>query len=232
MNRSFLTRLFCIAILTCGLVFSPLAAQADNSGWYVGVDAGRSRFTGINSSETPIVPEPFGSTDAGYRLSAGYSFDPFFAVEGGYVDLGKVSGGATDLGATPGGFTCGYLCSQSFVVNAELKTRGWILEAVGSYPFTDRWAVFMRAGGIRESSELSVVYTPIPPWNISLEPNSDDTSDDTDFIYGAGVRWSAASDWAVQLSWDRYTSLGHGLPVAGVSDFDVDLMSLGIVYQF
>ncbi|MGH8278298.1 MAG: outer membrane beta-barrel protein [Gammaproteobacteria bacterium] len=222
------TRLLCIAILAGGLALVSLAARAADDGWYVGADAGQSHFTGMNSPGV-VVPQGFGDTDSGYRLTAGYNFDGTFSVEGGYVHLSEVTGSTTELGATPGGWTCGIICAQSYILNAELSAHGWVLEAVGRYPFTDQWAIFVRAGGIRAASELSLRFTLIPPYNSCFCQNSSDTSQDTELTYGLGVRWSFASNWAARLSWDRYAGLGHDLPIGS---FNVSLTSLGIMYQF
>lgn len=214
-----------VAILAGALAFSPAAAWADNAGWYAGVDAGQSLFTDIRAYGSPIYPDSFRSTGTGYRLSAGYKINHYFGLEAAYVDLGKVTGSYTTLG---GGF-CGLICAQSYIVNGIVKTRGWTLELVGSYPFNDRWQIFVRAGDIQANSELNASYTPIPPYNVALFQNFSDTSSDTDVTYGLGVKWLFAGHWAARLSLDRYVSMGHELRIGS---FNVALTSVGVVYQF
>ncbi|MGH8312680.1 MAG: outer membrane beta-barrel protein [Gammaproteobacteria bacterium] len=213
-----------IAILAGVLAFSSSTAQAANVGWYVAADAGQSRFTNMDTYGSPIFPDSFSSTDTGYRLSAGYQIDPYFGVEAGYVHFGEVTGSNTYLG----GPICPLFCS-SYGVNANLKTHGWALELVGAYPFNARWAIFARAGEIGADSELTVNYTPIPPYYCTFCENASTTSTDVDVTYGLGVRWSFARHWAARLSWDRYVSLAYKLPMRG---FNVNLTSIGVVYDF
>lgn len=214
-----------IAILAGVLAFIPSAARAANAGWYVVVDAGQSHFTGISSYGSSLYPVSFGGTDNGYRLSSGYWINPYFGLEAGYVHLGRVSGSRTELGSP----ICGIVCAQSYIVNADLKTHGWTLELVGAYPFDDRWTIFARAGGIEADSELTENFTPLAPYYCLFCENSSVTSSDVDVTYGMGVRWSFARHWAARLSWDRYVTLGYKLPTG---DFDINLASIGIVYQF
>lgn len=214
-----------VAILVGALAFSPAAAWADNAGWYAGVDAGQSLFADIRAYSSPIYPHSFDKTGTGYRLDGGYKFNSYFGLEAAYVNLGNVTGSYTNFG---GGF-CGLICAQSYIVNGVLKTRGWTLELVGSYPFNDHWQVFVRAGDIQANSELTASYTPIPTYNVTLFQNFSDTSSDTDVTYGLGVQWSFATNWAARLSLDRYVSMGHELRIGS---FNVALTSIGVVYQF
>lgn len=233
-----LTWLQAIAILAGTAVVSPIAL-AGNTGWYVGADAGQPRFTGVEPSGSPVQPyQPysFSSTDTGYRLSAGYRFNPYFGLEAGYVDLGKITGSSNE---PPAGIHTLAICGgpncppvlRSFAVAGKLKTHGWTLAFVGSYPFDDRWAVFGRVGAIQAHSELDTHVTPVPLPNLSfIGPSTTSvTNNDVDATFGLGLQWSFASDWAARLSWDRYASLGHDLPMG---KFNVNLTSLGIVYQF
>lgn len=219
-------RLLCLAILTGGWAFASLAAQAGNPGWYVGVDAGQSRFSGLDANGSPTYPSTASQTDSGYRLSAGYDFNPYLGVEAGYVNLGKVAGSANlaalPIVCLPPTAECSLMPSE---VSANLKTHAWTLEFVGSFPFGDEWLLFGRAGGVRANSELISHES----FSNNTTSTSDWTSSDFDGTYGLGLQWSFANDWAARLSWDRYASLGHDLPIG---KFDVNLTSLGIVYQF
>ena len=213
-----------IAILTGEIFLSP-AVLANNTGWFVAADAGQSRFTNIGPYGSPVYPDSFNSTDNSYRLASGYWLNPYFGLEAGYVHFGAVTGSYMN----PGSPICGIVCAESYIVNADLKTHGWILELVGAYPFNARWAIFARAGEIAADSELNANYTPIAPYYCLFCENTSTTSSDVDVTYGMGLRWSFANHWAARLSWDRYVSLGYKLPVDG---FNINLASIGVVYEF
>lgn len=224
------------AALLAGAFLSPAAALAGNAGWYVEADAGQSRFSGLSANWSTRYPFPnfggsFGATHAGYRLAVGASFNSYFGLELGYVHLGEVTGARTVI--SPG--FCGTItpfcvAPTSYTVNASVLSRGWTLEAVGTFPFNESWAIFGRAGGIQAYSRLEDDVTPIPPYNSAGYIGANErTANDLDVTYGLGVQWSFAADWAARLSWDRYASLGSDLPTRS---FNVNLTSLGIVYQF
>jgi OOP family OmpA-OmpF porin len=74
-------------------------AVADDSGWYLGANAGQSRakiddtritsqLLGAGMTTTSMMDDDH---DSGYKLFAGYQISKSFAIEGGYFNLGKFS---------------------------------------------------------------------------------------------------------------------------------------------
>src|SRR6266480_2733739 len=106
-RKAALSSLFTVAILTV----LPSISHAQDSRFYIGGSIGRSQVkidTGAFADETTAAG--LGNTgygannsDTGWKLFAGYKFHPNFAVEGGYVDLGKFSAGTniTAVNGTP-----------------------------------------------------------------------------------------------------------------------------------
>jgi OmpA-OmpF porin, OOP family len=213
------------------LIFSLSATLADSDGWYVAADAGQSDFTGtadLNSADyAPILS----NTDSGYRLSAGYQFNQYFGLEVGYADFGRVNGNGSVVGPPPPGLSsCGYLCPMSYDVNLNLKTHGWTLAFIGSYPFNEEWSISARVGEIDAHSELNIDDVPIPPYETGEQPYSESfTSTNWRGAYGLSLNWLFAERWAARLSWDRYVNLGNN---NNIGSYDVNLASLGIVYRF
>lgn len=219
-------RLAGVVILLCGVAFLPVTALAANGNWYVAADVGQSHFSDIHTDGNLIYPAPYSYTDTGYRLSAGYEIGRYLGVEAGYIHMGEVTGSNTVIGNP----FCGLICMQSYIVTANLETRGWVLELVARYPFNNCWEVYARAGGIQAHSELDANYKTIPPYNSApFPPTVSNTSADLDRTYGVGVSWLFARSWMARLGWDRFVSLGYQLPIGS---FNVSLTSLGIAYQF
>jgi len=115
------------------LPFCVLAEQGDvplrTSGFYVG--------GGIGYNQVDLKTEQLklSGSDLSYTFFAGYQFpkyafmpfDTFFALEGGYLDLGKVD-------------------DQALGANFELDIHGFDLYAVGYLPITRRFDLFGKAG--------------------------------------------------------------------------------------
>ena len=86
-----------LSLLTLALFASPLAL-AQGTGWYGGANAGR---TGAEIDDARITSgllgQGFNTTSIqdrdrsnGFKLFGGYQLSPYFALEGGYFDLGKI----------------------------------------------------------------------------------------------------------------------------------------------
>src|SRR5262245_45370631 len=105
------------ALLGAGLLAGALgAAQAE--GLYIGGNVGQSDYRAniggaING----------GSGDTGYKLYGGYDFNRYFAVEGGYFDLGRVSD-----------------------ATGHANGRGFYVDGVGKFPFAQNWSLLGSAG--------------------------------------------------------------------------------------
>ena len=108
-------------------------------GWYVGASVGQSRFhtdpgnlsNSLASQAGTPVGGSLGDTDTGYKLRAGYQFTPNLAVEGGYVDFGKVDFNGASAAGPAGG---------------QVKASGVNLDLVGRMPVAPNWAVLGKAG--------------------------------------------------------------------------------------
>ena len=122
-----------LGVVTLALIGSSLA-MADDSGWYIGGNLGQSRakiddpriidnLLNAGISTTSISDD---NRHFGYKLFGGYEFDKYFAIEGGYFDLGKF------------GFTANSVPAAG--LTGKTKLNGANVDLVGTLPFTDRFA--------------------------------------------------------------------------------------------
>ena len=83
----------------CAAIASPHATAAEDSGWYLGINAGQARAT-IDDERIASSLQGGGFTTTsirddndhfGYKAFAGYDFNRFFAMEGGYFDPDSMS---------------------------------------------------------------------------------------------------------------------------------------------
>ncbi len=75
--------------LLLGSIFFASAAMAKDDGAYVGASLGLASFEEQDIDIDDI--EDFDESNFAFKIFAGYQFNGFFAVEGGYVDFGNPS---------------------------------------------------------------------------------------------------------------------------------------------
>ncbi|MDP1955668.1 MAG: outer membrane beta-barrel protein [Polaromonas sp.] len=147
-------------------------------------------------------------SSTGGKLFGGYQFSPYFALEGGYFDLGKFDYRAN---TTPAG---------SFSVNNRI--RGLNLDLVGTAPLTDRFSVFGRIGAAYAQNRASFTNTGLAP---AYTGNT--RTNDTNLKVGLGLQYAITEALAVRAELERYRvsdpmrNRGH-----------VDMASVGLVYRF
>lgn len=140
------------AMISAGLFMSPASADDDDGVWplfrfpdsdtgiYVGATVGYNDHTDLlsanNDGSLSGINED--QKDSGYSVQAGYKFNDYVAVEGGYLDLGEPKFDAQSDGS-----------GESWVagdVSTLMEADGWLLSVVGSWPLSERISLFGRLG--------------------------------------------------------------------------------------
>ena len=105
------------------------------------VDFGENEFNaGLGSLGINVTSSRVDENDTSYGLNLGYAFNPYLAIELGYVDLGRVSyRGTSNLGA----------------LALDIESHGWSASAVGSLPLNEQFSVFGRVGGVNAKVDVS-----------------------------------------------------------------------------
>jgi OOP family OmpA-OmpF porin len=205
----------------------PFAASAQTP-FYFGASAGQSAISASSGDVESgfLVDDAFtanGTTldkkDTAWKLYAGYRFNRYLGVEGGYVDLGKASFNTTIVGA-PVGTTP----APPFPIRATASARGVFLSAIAQWPLTQALAVFVKAGALRSEAEFTEVITTTGATRVSR------TERRTDGNYGFGVNWAFSDRVSARLELERFKSVGRG--IGGREGRDVDFASAGIMVQF
>lgn len=210
-----------IAVLFSSLTLSTIS-HADNA-WYGVFSAGKSKFkiseNDINSSLadaglTTIAASNLDEDDKGFKLQAGYRFNENFAVEGGFVDLGKLHyhADATSPMLAVGGFHVD--------ASASVHAFGVNVDALGILPVGAGFSLFAKAGVIaaRTETRLSVGI-------------ADDNTNATDVkpTFGIGAEYAMTDKLGVRLEFERFSKLGDKNKTG---EADVDLASIGLVAKF
>jgi OOP family OmpA-OmpF porin len=215
-TKAFRQTLSLSACTTLALAVTLPASADDLSGWYVGGSAGQSQ---ANIAKKEIVADLLtgglvttsfkkDETDLGFKLLAGYRWNRYFSLEGGYFDLGEFSYKAT---TNPAGSKKG-----------ELEFSGWNLDLVGMAPVSERSALFARIGAHR--GEADVTFTDSGAV-ATIDPRSSKT--DTNYKAGVGYQFNVTDALALRVEAERYR-MNDAVGNKG----DLDLISAGFVYYF
>jgi len=213
MELSRASRILGLVALT--IVASPFAGAQD-SGWYAGANVGKSRsrfeeskitnhFLGTGFTTTGIDKN---THDTGYKLFGGYEFNRYFALEGGYFDLGKFGYSAT---TAPAG-----------TLSGDIRVRGLNVDVVGTLPFTEKFSALGRVGVTHAQTKDS--FSGTGAVNV-LDPNP--RKYDTNYKFGAGLQYDFTKTIGMRAEAERYRvndAVGHRAYV--------DLLSVGLVVRF
>lgn len=135
--------------------------------------------------------------------------DTAWRILGGYQFNRNLSieGAYTDLGEVsasgPGG-------------SASAEADALELSGVGSFPLGNAFSVYGKAGIYRGEVKGS-----------ALGAGTTDESN-TDFTFGAGVKFDMTQNVALRAEWQRYNDMGGD----DTGETDVDVLSVGVQYRF
>lgn len=148
----------------------PTAALAD-SGPFVAASIGRADlsedFDGFDVD-----------TDAtAYRISAGWRFNDYIAVEGGYHNFGRFKQ-TLDIAGT--------------LTDVSLQADGFTLGGIANLPVGDRVSLFVRAGSFFWDGDAAI------------NGATTATPADTNFYFGAGARVALSGGLSATADLSRY----------------------------
>jgi OOP family OmpA-OmpF porin len=209
-----------LGFMALAAMSSPLTQAEDSgwydSGWYMGGNIGQSKADldderiAQNLLEGGFATTVFdeNDSDTGYKLFGGYQFNRYFALEGGYFDLGEFDFTATTI---PVG-----------TLSGNLKLKGVNVDLVGFLPFTEKFSAFGRAGV--NYAETKDSFSGTGAVNV-VNPNASER--EANLKLGVGLQYDFNDAWAMRLETERYR-INDAVGNKG----DVDLVSLGVIYRF
>lgn len=215
-TKSVVKALGAIGLAGCA-VMSSTAAMAVEEGWLIGINAGqaiskiddasiRAQLLRSGLTTTALTDR---DRKTAFKLFGGYKFNKYFALEGGYYDLGEFGYSATT--------------SPLGTLNGNIKLRGVNLDAVGMLPITEKFSAFGRLGLQYAEAKDRFVSTGMVP--VPSNPNPSKTA--PNYKVGAGLQYDFTHAWAMRLEGERYR-----IDDAVGNKGDINMLSLGLVYQF
>lgn len=203
---------------TVAAALSLTMASAFAGDWYLVGSIGQSKVKDAGKGDIDAALVSAGATglssslddtDTGYKFQLGYRFNPNWAIEGGYVDLGKFNYNATFTGGT---------------ASAQVKASGLNIAGVGTYPINDQFSVFGKLGFIDGKVEESITATG-PGGTASGSASATKVKAN----YGFGATYNLSKAWGLRAEWERFSKLGDNNTTG---ESDVDLLSVGVVFNF
>jgi OOP family OmpA-OmpF porin len=174
--------------LVMGLAAAPAFAQS----WYLGGGVGRGNLNMSGQDLTGLSNASVDDTDTTYTVRGGYRFNPYFAVELGYYDLGNY-GFNGKIGNTE--------------INGSAKAKSYGVSAVGILPFGEQFDLYGRLGWAESELKASANTT------LATATASDRQGEAT---YGVGGRWNFNKNVGVFAEWMKNDKIKVDSYMAGV----------------
>ena len=158
---------------------APAAAQA-----YLGFGVGKSDYDSGNAIPDLITSGSFDGKDTGFKIFGGYQFNPHFAVELAYVDLGKASYSGDFFGAPVNG--------------GSLETWGLNASVVGILPLNPSFELFGKIGVFGWESKARDTTAGAP---------FSGKADGGDLSFGLGMALNITRNVSIRAEWERFKAV-------------------------
>lgn len=195
------------------LAFAP-AASADDSGWYLGAEAGLADTADKSQlccAGFPLLTGDTHDNKTSWRVAGGYRFNQNIALELGYVDLGELTSEVSDAtGATDARAAVGF------------SAEGVTFAMIGTFPIA-KWELYLKAGVFYSSTVLEYSGS-----QSATDFGARITNDDEDALYGIGLRYPLSERLRIYVDSTYFMEVGE----ANTGRSDYLNTSIGALWRF
>ncbi|MGD8789780.1 MAG: porin family protein [Burkholderiales bacterium] len=167
--------------LLCAAMFAMLLgvrpAPAADFGAFVGGSIGTTRYD-ICDQVFELGATYCDDQDTGFKIFGGYKFNRYLAVEGGYVDFGRM-----------------YAYTSAPDVTTSVFGNAIYASGMLTIPFAGRAALFGKAGGSFWEGEITGTSPTVSLWG---------TDSGTGLMYGFGAAFDLSDNYSLRGEWERY----------------------------
>ena len=206
-----------ISFVASVAIFSMQAAHAQDTGWYAGANAGVTNakqtnggLNGAFANQGVTADTSLDKRDNIYSLDLGYQFHKNFAVEGGYVDLGKYN------------FNSNISAPAADTASGNYRVKGWTASAVGILPLQNGFSAYGKLGAIFADTKFNASS------DTGATAISDSSKSSTRPLYGLGLSYDFSKQVVGKAEWTRYDGLGN----SNTGKSDIDTYTVGVAYKF
>lgn len=205
---------------------APINFGSGDRGFYAGLGFGQSRITSWEAADFNAQLVALGETpesavadqrSVGFKAYAGYQFNKYLALEGGFADLNDVNAIVSYTGpGAPRGRS-----------NFSSENDAWMLAAVGTLPVTEKISVFAKLGASHWSSNQRVSSRNLNAQMITTAgyPQTDTVTDGVDVYYGVGASYALLGNLTLRAEWERFKFDAPHID-------HIDLMTAGVAMKF
>lgn len=190
-----------VAVLPVAALLVAHDARAEND-WYVGAAIGAadvdytaadltSDLAGLGWTIDDVTVDNDGTA---WKIYGGWSISNYFALELGWVDLGKIE---TRYSTTIPPNEIDNILSDTYDVH-PLTGDGITAAVILRWPFADNFAVHAKAGVFAWEGDVDVRVVEGGTGQVLGD------QDGTDAMYGIGLEWKIDDRWSLTAEWERY----------------------------
>lgn len=196
-------------IAICMLSAVPVSSASE--GFYVGLNVGQANYDASIDrfaflDDDSIYSVNLEDKSASYSITLGYQLNPYFSLEGGYIDLGKLSVYAKSNGSG--------LSYAEGSVDLVVDVDGLFLDVKGQLPLNEYFSLYGKLGLLEWDAEAT-----LSDLTGDLSSNS---ADDNDTFFGIGVSFNSINNTTLNVDYTMYK----------LDDEDIDVLSLGLQFGF
>lgn len=220
--------------IAIGLVLASSVAMAQQAQpkFYVGANIGEARVNAgdlgdfINESASELralgvqnISSKVDESDTAFKIFAGYQFNKWFAVEGGYSNFGEFDIGLS--ASDPRG-------PVSASTNASAKVSALFIDLVGHLPANDSFSVFGKGGLAYTRTETKGSGSFTAPGQSFSESFSEKENEVVPKL-GVGLQWNATANLSFRAEYEVYFNVGEE-ETTGQSN--VKMLTAGAMFRF
>jgi OOP family OmpA-OmpF porin len=207
-------------------------AQQAQPKFYVGASIGEARVNAgdlgdyINESASELralgvqnVSSKVDESDTAFKIFAGYQFNKWFALEGGYANFGEFDVGLSASDSR------GPISASA---NASAKVSAWFIDAVGHLPANDSFSVFGKAGLAYTRTETKGSESLTAPGQ-SFSGNFSEKENEVVPKVGVGVQWNATANLSFRAEYEVYFNVGEE---ETTGESNVKMLTAGAMFRF
>lgn len=187
------------------------AHAAEPQGWYIGAGLGMSDVDLSESlwRDASVTEGSLDTGDVGYQVWGGYRLHPYFAIEGGAIDLGETvfSGRSNGVGTI----------WNTGVITGRTRVRGMTIQAAAFWPARGRLQAYAK-GGMLFWSTAAIYDSTINDINRFNDNGGTPTG-------ALGVQWRAWRGW-----WLRGEYQYVNVTFSGRQTVNASLATLGVMH--
>lgn len=167
----------------------------------------------------------------GWGLQVGYEFNPYVALEVGYVDLGKYRQEGGSILATYTSETDPTVFDVPADVSARIVSAGPTLAVVGKFPFGSGFSVYGRGGVYFADTRARLKYMGVAdefsPDQV-LELPLEFKASTQELFLGLGAGWDFSEDFGLRLDFQMFMDVGDE---DRTGESDLGLFSVGVTFR-